>query len=148
MDVLDGIRANLDFLRRSNQEYVLIVAVNLYTSYGTPGIVDPVRYAGGWTDVDRAVIEAYDDPDRDFAHLLPLTYVTIDSAVSQEYSAIMSDIATYVQQYTADVIIGNVKIDDTWDAYLAQLESMELAKATGYMQDAWDQYLAKEQYIP
>ena len=104
--------------------------------------------AGALQDLDRAVIEAYDDPDRDWAYYIPAGYVTVDATVSQDYSAIMSDIATYVMQYTAQVINGEKNTDGDWDAYLAQLDSMGLATATGYMQDAWSLYLGKVDYIP
>lgn len=131
-----------------NPDYVLIVAVNVYTTYGTPAIVDGARYSAGWSDLDREVIECFTDPDRDWAYFIPATYVSMSTDVASSFSAIMSDIATYVMQYAAQAINGDIVIEDTWDEYVAKIEGLGLPEAIGYEQQAWDDYLAKAQYIP
>ncbi len=132
----------------NNPDYVLIVAVNVYTTYGTPAIVDGARYSGGWSDLDWEVIECFNDPDRDWAYYIPTTYVSMSADVASSFSAIMSDIATYVMQYAAQAINGDIVIEDTWDEYVAKIEGLGLPEAIGYEQQAWDDYLAKAQYIP
>lgn len=132
----------------NNPDYVLIVAVNVYTTYGSPAIVDADRYSGGWSDLDKEVIECFTDPDRDWAYYIPSTYVKMSTDVAADFSAIMSDIATYVMQYTAQAIHGEISIEDTWDDYVASVESFNIGTALEYEQQAWNDYLAKEQFIP
>ncbi len=132
----------------NNPDYVLIVAVNIYTTYGSPAVVDAARYSGGWSDLDTEVIECFNDPDRDWAYYIPAGYVKLNADVSSDFASIMNDIATYVMQYTAQVINGDIAIDDTWDKYVNKVNEMGLPKAVEYYQQAWDEYLAKSAFIP
>lgn len=131
-----------------NPDYALIVCVNIYTTYGSPAVVDGARYSAGWGRLDTEVIEAFGDPDRDWAYYIPSSYVKMSADVSAEFSSIMNDIATYVMQFAVRAIIGEVDIDSEWDAYAAKIDSMGLPEALGYEQAAWDSFLAKETYIP
>lgn len=131
-----------------NDNYVLIVAVNVYTTYGSPAVVDPTRYSGGWSEIDTSVIEAFSDDDRDWAYYIPANYVKMNADVASDFASIMNDIATYVMQYTAQAINNDIVIADTWDAYVAQVQDMGLPQAIEYEQQAWDEYLAKAQFIP
>ncbi len=60
-----------------------------------------------------------------------------------EYSKIMSDIETYVSEFTSGVILGNIDINTEWDRYVSQLKTMKLDRAMEIYQLALDRYYAR-----
>lgn len=57
-----------------------------------------------------------------------------------DYVAYYADIATYINEYICSVIIGQQDLAETWDAYLAKLDSMGLQSVIEYRQHGYDDY--------
>ncbi|MEK3720026.1 extracellular solute-binding protein [Paenibacillus sp. FSL H8-0034] len=65
--------------------------------------------------------------------------VTISLADSGEYSKIMSDVNTLVDETSLKIILGTLPVD-SFDSHLAKLKSVNLDKAIQITQKAYDQY--------
>ena len=70
--------------------------------------------------------------------LLPVNLV-----ISSDLSAELSDLSTLITETTNSwsmrFILGEANIDDNWEAYLAELESVGLARFLEIYQQAYDQ---------
>ncbi len=106
-----------------------------------------VNFVNGLFDMNRAV--AYDigcrevwGSNRDNAYDLPYTNLTMTADESSEFNNIMQDINTYASESIARFITGETPIED-FDNFVAQIESMNIARATEILQAAYDRYLQR-----
>lgn len=83
-------------------------------------------------DAWRKADEEYMYPDR--------CKLTADE--SSQYSTIMSDVQTFVQEWTLQFILGTKSLENDWDAYIATLESMNYEEGVALKQTAYDRYMA------
>ena len=60
---------------------------------------------------------------------------------SEIFASTYSDIATYVAEHTLSVILGKENIDDLWDEYVSNIESMDIATCIEQQQSAYDRYM-------
>ena len=68
--------------------------------------------------------------------------VTIDSAVSDEYSSLYASISTYVEEEFIKFLRGDRSLD-TFDAYKKQLEDFGIKRVLEIQQQAYDAYLKR-----
>jgi len=52
----------------------------------------------------------------------------------------MSDLNTYATQSTLKFITGELSVEDDWDAYIANLESLGVVRVQEICQIAYDRY--------
>ncbi len=69
--------------------------------------------------------------------------VTLTAEEASEYSRIMADVTTAVKEYYAKVFNGEANLEADWDAYIKQLEGMNIARAVEIEQAALDRYNAR-----
>jgi putative aldouronate transport system substrate-binding protein len=81
-----------------------------------------------WTDTDMA------------KHLLPPISLTVDE--STQVAKIINDVASYVNEYSLKIIMGKESISG-FDAYTAQLKSMNVEKFISIEQAALNRYNKK-----
>ena len=62
---------------------------------------------------------------------------------SKELATIKTNITDYVLQQQAAWITGQSNIDNDWEAYLAQLESLQVSRYVQIYQDATNRYYGK-----
>lgn len=66
--------------------------------------------------------------------------LTVATDVQSDYSMMMNDINTYVQEMYLKFITGQATVDKDWDTYVNTLNGMGLETAAGYMRDAYTAY--------
>ena len=70
--------------------------------------------------------------------------ISMTSDEGTNYSAIMGDITTYVQECTVKFITGAMDVDKEWDNYVSQIQSMGIEQATEYQQAALDKMCIRD----
>lgn len=68
--------------------------------------------------------------------------LAMDPALYSEYSTIMADIQTVVDEKTPQFISGVISLDE-YDAYLETINGMDMARATAIVQEAYDAFMAR-----
>lgn len=69
-----------------------------------------------------------------------LPQLTIAADVQSDYSMLMNDINTYVQEMYVKFISGQANLDTDWEPYVNALNGMGLETATQYVIDAYTKY--------
>ena len=77
----------------------------------------------------------------DFDYVMP-DEMTMTADENDEFSKIMGDVETYVNEMSAKFIMGIAPLDD-YDKFIKTLESMKVGRATEIQQAALDRYLAR-----
>lgn len=72
---------------------------------------------------------------------VPLVSLTSDETM--EYSGLMSDIETYVKEATMAFLLGDVDIDEGFDAYMEELKGMGIEDAIAIYEGALQRYNAR-----
>lgn len=73
---------------------------------------------------------------------LPTLSYTVDE--STEYAGISTEISTYVNQEFLKFVVGEAELNQAnWDAFVAQVESMQLDRMLEIQQAAYDRYLKR-----
>jgi putative aldouronate transport system substrate-binding protein len=81
--------------------------------------------------------------DADLAYELSDS-VTMTLDEMGDYSKRHGDINTYVIEQIPRFIIGDLSVEDDWDAYIAEIEKMGIDKCLEYWQAAYDRYMARQ----
>jgi putative aldouronate transport system substrate-binding protein len=68
--------------------------------------------------------------------------ITLTASEGNEYSSIMSDIKTYVEEMLVRFIVGDIPLS-SYDNYLETIESMNVKRAIEIQQVALDRYIAR-----
>lgn len=105
-----------------------------YTTLNAP-YEDYSRVMGAWSDIQLNAQQTWQSGKDDWA--VPVA-VTMSEAEQDEYSSVMSDITTYVAEYTVNTIMGQDTQD--FDAFREQLKSMGIERATELKQAGVDRY--------
>jgi len=72
---------------------------------------------------------------------LPTLNLTTDE--SSEYTLIVSDICSFVDEQSLKWMVGEEELtDEAWNEYVAQVESMNLGRAVEIYQTAYDRFMA------
>ena len=58
-------------------------------------------------------------------------------------ATIRADISDYSTQYVAQVITGELDLDESWDEYVSTLEAMEIEELVGVYRAAYDRAVSK-----
>lgn len=119
----DGTKSNYDFL-----------------GVALTGIYDWKNSLYGNNEKNLACYDVW-DASTDGSYVMPP--VSMTSEEGAEYSAIMGDITTYVQECTVKFITGAMDPDSDWDSFVSQIQSMGIEQAAGYQQAALDRYFAR-----
>ena len=69
-----------------------------------------------------------------------LPRLALPADVQSDYTMLMNDINTYVQEMYVQFITGQTSIEDGWETYINTLNGMGLETATQYMADAYALY--------
>lgn len=106
-----------------------------------------VNFVSGLFDMNRAV--SYNigcrevwGSNRDNTYDLPYSNLSMTADESTEFNTIMSDINTYAAERVVRFITGEYALDE-FDSFTAQIEDMNIARATEILQAAYTRYLAR-----
>ncbi len=70
--------------------------------------------------------------------LVPLVNFTVEE--QKVYDTKWANCKTYVDEYQQNAILGNIDVEATWDAYLAQLKEFGCDEVVGLYNDAYTRY--------
>ena len=121
-----------------NDTYPCTPAMVLYATYGCPGVFDGSRYMDAYDERTASAVALWGEDDQDWLYPIKAS-LTVEE--SDEYTAIMSEVRTYVQEETLKFITGAESMDH-WDDYIAALEDMGIEDAVAIKQTALDRYMA------
>lgn len=113
-----------------------MLAITKYTTFNLIGVQNDLRMYKEFTDAQWEAGEIWSLADD--ACTIPMgCQMTTDEATI--FNAAYGDIATYVGQYTLQVILGDEDLSG-WDEYVANIESMDIAACIQQQQSALDRY--------
>ncbi len=124
----------------NNELYGAEYALQVYCLWRAPMLTDCTKFA----DIYSAdIIEASEiwASNRDNSYMIP-NGVSMSSEASDEYSALLSEIATYYSEMVPKFITGEVSLDE-FDSFVETLESMDISRCIELWQEALDIYNAK-----
>ena len=90
-----------------------------------------------WTE------ESYETWEQQTDQIMLPMYASLTTEESQEYQSLYVDIESYVAENTVQFIVGSKDIDTEWDAYLAELENMNVDRCVELKQASVDRYYNK-----
>ena len=105
-----------------------------YTTNNAP-YEDYNRVMGMWSDTQKVTQQRL--MESDYSGYISDS-ITMTEAEQEEFSDIMGDVTTLVQEYTVNYVMGNTS--QTFDEFRAQLKSMNIEQATALKQAAVDRY--------
>lgn len=68
--------------------------------------------------------------------------ITLVGTEAEEYSAILSDISTYIQEVGVQFIMGTKNLDSDYDAFIEALHAMNVDRLIEIKQAAYDEYIS------
>ena len=66
--------------------------------------------------------------------------LTYDDQDEERFNKIMTDVRTYVDEYTQKWVFGSASVDDTYDEFLAQMKKLGIDEATEIQRKAYKNY--------
>lgn len=114
---------------------------NIHWYLKHPGYTDISIETADWDEFDR-IAAMGDSTIKLLDFTLPtetqMPPVALSPADVQEYNELKSTIETYVEESRVRFIVGDLNIENDWDAYLATLESLGLERFVEMKQGAYD----------
>lgn len=108
---------------------------------GIGAFVQDKRYIEQYSSLpeQQAAIKTWSDTDTE-KHLMPP--ITPSSDLSAEFSKIINECTTFIDEYTLKFITGSISFDE-WDNYIAQLKAFNIDRAIEIYQQTYDEYQGK-----
>ena len=120
-----------------NEIMPTMLAITKYTTFNLVGVEDAYRMYAEYTPEQWEAGEIWSMGDSDYTIPRKVSMTTEESEI---FASTYSDIATYVAEHTLSVILGKENIDDLWDEYVSNIESMDIATCIEQQQSAYDRY--------
>lgn len=136
LDLTELVPANPDGLTRGQAQS--LYSINTY-------ITQYYDYTRGWGGTSEAALGCIDIwcADYDYVNSYDLPPVTLTIEETENLGSAVNDIATYVEEYSAQVVTGQKNLDATWDEYVAHIEAMNLQRCIEVYQAACDRFNAR-----
>lgn len=143
-DEVNGERIYNDYMMKNEDYGIATTRMILRLHTGIPKLGEADVICDPETIKDETVL-AYrnmysDDTTIDCSMVLPNIRLTPEE--NAERAKILTDINTYTDEMVLKFITGAVPMSD-WDSYVAQIESMNVARAVELTQTAYENYLTK-----
>lgn len=123
----------------NNPEMITVACSVFYSKYSGAGVMDENRFMDSYNQQQKDAIDLW-NTNMDNSHELPNGVpMTVDE--TSQYSALMSDIETYVDQMRLSFIISEKLTQADWDSYLDNLSQLDLDRVVEITQMAYDRYL-------
>ena len=91
------------------------------------------------TQQQKDALALWSDQDQKSTKMPPIVHTTEEAT---EYSSIMNDIETYIKEEQVKFITGTKSFDE-FDAFIEQINKMNIARAIEIKQNALDRYNAR-----
>lgn len=113
--------------------------LNCYTLGAGSFRIDSTRTMNNYGENEMNMVEVWNNSESDTADCLPASNLSLTSDEAATYSAVFSDIRTYVQQSILEFITGARDISE-YDTFVAEIEGMDIETCIEILQDALDRY--------
>jgi putative aldouronate transport system substrate-binding protein len=70
-------------------------------------------------------------------------YITMTADESVAYTAIVSDLSTYISEQVPKFVYGELNLEGDFDNFIATLKEMGIEDAAAIKQDVYDRYQAR-----
>ncbi len=115
---------------------------SIYITSGGPYVNDCNRLQYYFGDLQRTAMESWDHSDETFCSEAFPSAAGLTTEEAETYTAIMSDIETYMEETISSIVVGNAPASEL-DEMAESLTSMNIEEAISLMQAAYDRYLEK-----
>ncbi len=122
----------------NNPEYDYRTAVFIYVMDAGPFLVNPMRGTDNYTEAQLSSWSDWTDANLDYSHVVP-TKVGL-KAQNDEYTSIMSDIETFMDEMTVKYVTGELSFDTYETDFVEVLKSMNAERIVELYQEAYDYY--------
>lgn len=140
-DMVDGTPTFKDEILNDPMGFQIGLLINI-----CPGFIRMIDWDVtylSYNDAQREAVDiwmtAFDSSDATF----PRDYVTYTTEESEVRSELESSIQTYCEECRLKFILGDMDIDQDWDSYVAEVESMGLSELMEIYQGAYDRFQSK-----
>lgn len=138
-EYVDGTPKFSDMIN-NNPEYDYRTAVFLYCMDSGPFLVDPYRGTSSYTQEQLDSWSDWTDADLDYSRVV--SNKVILKAQDDEYTSIMSDIETFMDEMTVKYITGEYSFDNYETDFVQALKDMNAERIVELYQEAYDYYNA------
>ena len=114
----------------------------IYITGGGPYVNDCTKTQYYFGELQRAALETWDRSDETFCSEGYPEAAGLTTEESEEYSSIMGDIETYMEETVTSVLVGNTPVS-ALEEMTEKLETMNIQDAIALKQAAYDRYQAK-----
>jgi len=144
---LEGVTFNFD--ENGDPQYTDLIDNN---PDGLSFLIANEMYLGGrnmgglyeWTrELKEGTVDCMDAwSQADYDWVFPIC-ATMNAEESYEFSSIMSDLQTYIEENIPAFIIGDKNMDADWDTFVETVKSMNIERAIELKQSQLDRYYAR-----
>lgn len=115
---------------------------SIYITSAGPYVNDCYRLQYYFGDLQKTAMESWDNTDETYCSEGYPSAAGLTTEEAETYSAIMSDIETYMEETISSILVGNMDVS-ALNEMAGNLEAMEIQEAIDLMQAAYDRYLSK-----
>lgn len=137
--IVNGRPAYTDMIL-NNDTYTYVSALFKYCIYEGPFELDVNRYFAAFDENQKDAVERWES-NRDEEWNLPAG-LTLTTEETEERSNLIAEIGTYCSEMVLKFIVGELSIEDNWDAFTERVESMGAQTIIDITQAALDRYNA------
>lgn len=140
-EMVDGKPQFTDYVLNNPDGMSIQVALSHYAGNNNkPFLVDREMMLGTYAlDVQRKSLDVWATPDGKVKSVPPLS---LSSEEAQEYSAIITDVQTYADEYKLKFIMGTEPLEN-FPQFVENIKSMNIERAIEIQQAAYDRYCAR-----
>jgi putative aldouronate transport system substrate-binding protein len=132
-----------DFVMNGTDEYTTNQIIYSYCVQSDVGNIDIHRMDWRKTDEQRAISDFWNqDVDYDAGESMS-RYITMTADESVAYTAIVSDLSTYISEQVPKFVYGELNLEEDFDNFIATLKDMGIEDAAAIKQDVYDRYEAR-----
>ncbi len=136
-EYVDGTPKFSDMIT-NNPNYDYRTSVFLYVMDAGPFLVDPMRGTSTYTQEQLDSWSDWTDANLDYSHVIPSKVIL--KAQDDEYTSIMSDIETFMDEMTVKYITGEYSFDNYETEFVEKLHALDADRIVELYQEAYDYY--------
>lgn len=140
-EMVNGEPVLTEIITNNPDGIAMRVALCIYTVDDTPRMTNGGRLLSAYSEWVTSAMEQWSS-NIDGAGFYPSS-ASLTPDESADYSALMSDISTYLTETIPQFVNGTLDVETQWDSYIETLVSMGIEDCIAYKQAAYDRYLEK-----
>ncbi len=138
-EMIDGYPTYTELITKNPEGKSMAAMLGQYARSATQApFVQDRRYMEQYAALpqQKNAVDVWSDTDA-ADHIMPPIVPSAEN--SSELAKILSDVSTFVDEYTIKFVAGQVSFDE-WDTYVSQLKSLKVERAIEIYQEAYDKF--------